>query len=50
VRSVRGEWAFRLLQEPRRLGRRYLIGMPTFLLRVVGQRWSGWRAPDVIPE
>lgn len=50
VRTVRGEWAFRLIQEPRRLGRRYLIGMPTFLLRVVGQRWSGWRAPDVIPE
>lgn len=27
------EWCFRLLQEPRRLWRRYLVGNPTFLLR-----------------
>jgi UDP-N-acetyl-D-mannosaminuronic acid transferase (WecB/TagA/CpsF family) len=39
-----------MLQEPKRLWHRYLIGMPTFLLRVVGQRWSGGRAPDVLPE
>jgi len=26
------EWSFRLLTEPRRLGRRYLIGIPRFLL------------------
>jgi hypothetical protein len=28
------EWTFRLAQEPRRLGRRYLVGNPTFLWRV----------------
>lgn len=34
VRRLRLEWAFRLLQEPRRLARRYLVGNPAFLLRV----------------
>jgi N-acetylglucosaminyldiphosphoundecaprenol N-acetyl-beta-D-mannosaminyltransferase len=29
------EWLFRLLVEPRRLGRRYLLGNPRFLWRVV---------------
>jgi N-acetylglucosaminyldiphosphoundecaprenol N-acetyl-beta-D-mannosaminyltransferase len=32
------EWLARLLVEPRRLWRRYLIGNPLFLLRVVQQR------------
>jgi N-acetylglucosaminyldiphosphoundecaprenol N-acetyl-beta-D-mannosaminyltransferase len=32
------EWLARLLIEPRRLWRRYLIGNPLFLLRVLGQR------------
>jgi N-acetylglucosaminyldiphosphoundecaprenol N-acetyl-beta-D-mannosaminyltransferase len=32
------EWLARLLQEPRRLWRRYLIGNPLFLLRVLRQR------------
>jgi N-acetylglucosaminyldiphosphoundecaprenol N-acetyl-beta-D-mannosaminyltransferase len=32
------EWLARLLAEPRRLWRRYLIGNPLFLLRVVKQR------------
>ncbi|RPH34929.1 glycosyltransferase, partial [bacterium] len=31
------EWLFRLFQEPRRLWRRYLIGNPWFLLRVLIQ-------------
>ena len=31
------EWLARLLVEPRRLWRRYLIGNPLFLLRVMGQ-------------
>ena len=36
------EWLFRLWVEPRRLGRRYLVGNPTFLLRVLRQRlWAG---------
>jgi N-acetylglucosaminyldiphosphoundecaprenol N-acetyl-beta-D-mannosaminyltransferase len=29
------EWAYRLAQEPRRLFKRYVIGNPTFLLRVL---------------
>lgn len=31
------EWAFRLTQEPRRLWRRYLLGNPQFIARLVGQ-------------
>lgn len=33
------EWLARLLAEPRRLWRRYLIGNPLFLARVLAQRW-----------
>jgi N-acetylglucosaminyldiphosphoundecaprenol N-acetyl-beta-D-mannosaminyltransferase len=32
------EWLARLLIDPRRLWRRYLVGNPLFLLRVVRQR------------
>jgi N-acetylglucosaminyldiphosphoundecaprenol N-acetyl-beta-D-mannosaminyltransferase len=32
------EWLFRLIQEPRRLWRRYLIGNPLFLARVLSER------------
>ena len=35
------EWLARLLVEPRRLWRRYLLGNPLFLLRVLGQRLVG---------
>jgi len=35
------EWLFRLLVEPRRLWRRYLIGNPRFLLRCLSSRWRG---------
>lgn len=38
VRRARLEWAFRLLQEPRRLARRYLIGNAAFLAAVMHQR------------
>lgn len=34
------EWLARLLVEPRRLWRRYVIGNPLFLLRVLGQRFG----------
>lgn len=34
------EWLARLLVEPRRLWRRYLVGNPVFLLRVLRQRLS----------
>ncbi len=32
------EWMYRLIQEPRRLARRYLLGNPLFLLRVLKQK------------
>lgn len=35
------EWLCRLYFEPRRLWRRYLLGNPRFLLRVVGRRLAG---------
>ena len=31
------EWFYRLSQEPRRLGRRYLVNNPCFVLRAAGQ-------------
>lgn len=34
VRDVRMEWAYRLYLEPRRLVRRYLVGIPTFFSHV----------------
>jgi alpha-1,3-mannosyltransferase len=43
VRRWRLEWAYRLAQEPRRLAGRYLIGIPLFLMRILGQWWSGSR-------
>jgi 2-polyprenyl-3-methyl-5-hydroxy-6-metoxy-1,4-benzoquinol methylase len=39
------EWLGRLLVEPRRLWRRYLVGNPLFLWRVLGQR-LGWHHLD----
>lgn len=35
IRRLRLEWVFRLALEPVRLGRRYLVGNPLFLARVV---------------
>ena len=32
------EWIFRLAVEPRRMWRRYLLGNPAFLFRVIGER------------
>jgi len=43
MRSLGMEWLYRMMQEPRRLWRRYLIGMPIFLLRVAGQWLAGPR-------
>lgn len=42
------EWLARLSIEPRRLWRRYLIGNPVFLARVLGHRW-GWLRPGQSP-
>ena len=38
------EWMFRLVHEPRRLWRRYLLGLPTLLAIVLWNRASGHRA------
>jgi N-acetylglucosaminyldiphosphoundecaprenol N-acetyl-beta-D-mannosaminyltransferase len=37
------EWLYRLSKEPRRLWRRYLIGNPLFLFRVIAQRFRSGR-------
>ncbi len=36
------EWLYRLLQEPGRMWKRYVIGNPAFVLRVVHQRLTGY--------
>jgi len=38
IRSLRIEWVYRLWLEPRRLWRRYVVGNPAFLLRVLRQK------------
>jgi hypothetical protein len=35
------EWIFRLAIEPRRMWRRYLLGNPVFLWRVMNERQDG---------
>lgn len=37
-RTLRLEWVYRLWLEPRRLWRRYVVGNPAFLMRVLRQR------------
>jgi exopolysaccharide biosynthesis WecB/TagA/CpsF family protein len=44
MRRLRLEWLFRLAVEPGRLWRRYVVGNPLFLLRVVKQKFS--RTPE----
>lgn len=41
VRRARLEWVWRLVLEPKRLFRRYVLGNPLFLLRVVRKRLAG---------
>ncbi len=38
IRATRSEWVYRLALEPRRLARRYLLGNPYFLARVLRKR------------
>jgi UDP-N-acetyl-D-mannosaminuronic acid transferase (WecB/TagA/CpsF family) len=40
VRMMRLEWAYRLVQEPARLWRRYVLGIPVFLFHVFRYRFS----------
>ncbi len=39
LRRTGHEWLWRLLQQPRQKARRYLIGNPLFLARVLRERW-----------
>lgn len=41
VRRARLEWIWRLMLEPKRLFRRYVLGNPLFLLRVLRKRLAG---------
>ncbi len=41
MRRLRLEWVFRLMIEPGRLWRRYILGNPLFLWRIMRQRLSG---------
>jgi N-acetylglucosaminyldiphosphoundecaprenol N-acetyl-beta-D-mannosaminyltransferase len=41
LREIGGEWAYRLLQEPGRMWRRYLVGNWTFLMRIIVEKFSG---------
>ncbi|HJW70373.1 MAG TPA: WecB/TagA/CpsF family glycosyltransferase [Candidatus Binatia bacterium] len=41
VLRLRSEWLFRLIIEPRRLWRRYVVGNPRFLVRVLRDLWRG---------
>lgn len=34
------EWLFRLLSEPRRMWRRYILGNSEFLIRIIGESWG----------
>jgi N-acetylglucosaminyldiphosphoundecaprenol N-acetyl-beta-D-mannosaminyltransferase len=45
MRDAGLEWVWRLLQEPGRMWRRYLLGNFSFLARVALQR-RGWRSPQ----
>ncbi len=46
LRRVGMEWAWRMALEPGRLGRRYLLGNPAFVLRAVRHAWRD-RGRDV---
>lgn len=44
--DFRVEWLYRLLLEPRRMWRRYVLGNPLFLMRVLRQRLTRSRRKD----
>ncbi len=47
MRKFRLEWLFRLYQEPGRLWKRYVIGNPQFMARIVYDKLIGFRARKV---
>jgi N-acetylglucosaminyldiphosphoundecaprenol N-acetyl-beta-D-mannosaminyltransferase len=50
LRELGLEWAFRLAQEPRRLGKRYLLGNPLFLTLATMQRTGVGHRPTRAPH
>jgi exopolysaccharide biosynthesis WecB/TagA/CpsF family protein len=51
VQAIGLEWLFRLLQEPRRLSKRYMIGIPRFFYQVLRWKLFGTRpAVSRVPE
>ncbi len=40
MRALRFEWMYRLLQEPSRLWRRYMLGVPHFLYQVIRHQFG----------
>lgn len=42
------EWVYRLVQDPRRLWRRYLVTNSWFVGRVLSERWRGSKGGDVV--
>jgi exopolysaccharide biosynthesis WecB/TagA/CpsF family protein len=49
MRSMRMEWLFRLIREPRRLAGRYLLGGPAFLARVAARALSMRKPRSIVP-
>ena len=43
MREIGIEWVFRIMQEPKRLWKRYVIGNPVFLYRVVKWKFSRYK-------
>lgn len=49
LREIGGEWIYRLLQEPGRMWRRYLVGNCVFLARIIHEKFSGARMKGIVP-
>ena len=50
VQKCRVGLVYRLVHEPGRLARRYLVGNPLFLMRILQQWWSGARVRQAGPD
>jgi exopolysaccharide biosynthesis WecB/TagA/CpsF family protein len=50
VRRLRLEWLHRLMQEPRRLWRRYIFGNPLFLWHILRYRMYGMQGGTAVAE
>ena len=54
IRALAGrvgmEWFYRFLREPRRLWKRYLLGNPLFLGRVLRARWQRGKTASNLPK